>query len=61
MWVIDIRHWLDENLVDAGLPQLKLTLPEDYFDTPGVPRLYHHQLILTESADRQVRDPYAMW
>ena len=24
MWVIDIRHWLDENLVDAGLPQLRL-------------------------------------
>ena len=23
MWVIDIRHWLGENLVDAGLPQLK--------------------------------------
>jgi RNA polymerase subunit RPABC4/transcription elongation factor Spt4 len=24
MWVIDIRHWLGENLVDAGLPQLRL-------------------------------------
>jgi hypothetical protein len=23
MWVIDIRHWLGENLLDAGLPQLK--------------------------------------
>jgi RNA polymerase subunit RPABC4/transcription elongation factor Spt4 len=24
MWIIDIRHWLDENLMDAGLPQLRL-------------------------------------
>jgi RNA polymerase subunit RPABC4/transcription elongation factor Spt4 len=23
MWVIDIRHWLGENLMDAGLPQLR--------------------------------------
>jgi hypothetical protein len=23
MWVIDIRHWLGEDLLDAGLPQLK--------------------------------------
>jgi hypothetical protein len=23
MWVIDIRHWLSENLLDAGLPQLR--------------------------------------
>jgi hypothetical protein len=24
MWVIDIRHWLGENLLDAGLHQLRL-------------------------------------
>jgi hypothetical protein len=24
MWVIDIRHWLGENLLEAGLPQLRL-------------------------------------
>jgi hypothetical protein len=24
MWVIDIRHWLGENLLDTGLPQLRL-------------------------------------
>jgi hypothetical protein len=23
MWVIDIRHWLDESLTGPGLPQLK--------------------------------------
>ena len=24
MWVIDIRHWLGKNLLEAGLPQLRL-------------------------------------
>jgi RNA polymerase subunit RPABC4/transcription elongation factor Spt4 len=24
MWVINIRHWLGENLLDAGAPQLRL-------------------------------------
>ena len=24
MWVIDIRHWLDESLTGPGLPQLRL-------------------------------------
>jgi RNA polymerase subunit RPABC4/transcription elongation factor Spt4 len=24
MWVIDIRHWLGENLLETGIPQLRL-------------------------------------